>query len=63
MPLILVTGMLLGAALCPYAAGPGQTIVAVCLAGTVLLGGWLTGQWIAADLDLAAFYPATSCPR
>ncbi len=62
VPLALVTGMLLGAALRPYAAGPGQVTVAVCLAGTVLLGGWLTGQWIATDLDLAAFHPGYLLP-
>lgn len=62
VPLALIAGMLLGAELCPYAAGPGQVIVAFCLTGTVLLGGWLTGQWIAADLDLAAFHPGYLLP-
>lgn len=62
VPLALITPMLLGAALYPYAAVAGRVIVAVCLAGTVIVGGWMTGQWIAADLDPGDVHPGYFLP-
>jgi tellurite resistance protein len=62
VPLALLTPMLLGAALYPHAAVAGQVIVGVFAAFTVLAGGLLTGQWIAADLDPGAFHPGYFLP-
>jgi tellurite resistance protein len=54
--------MLLGAALYPYAVVAGQVIVGVFAAITVLVGGLLTGQWIAADLDSGDVHPGYFLP-
>jgi tellurite resistance protein len=62
VPLALITPMLLGAALYPYAAVAGQVIVGVFAALTVLAGGLLTGQWIAADLDPGDAHPGYFLP-
>src|SRR5271169_1346107 len=47
----LITPMILGVALAPVALTAGRVVVAVFLAATIALGGWLTGQWIASNLD------------
>jgi tellurite resistance protein len=60
--LAFVIPILFGAALYPYAATGGRVIVAVCLAGTVLVGGWLTGQWMAGDLDPVRLHPGYFLP-
>ena len=62
MSLALITPMLLGSVLYPYAALAGRVIVAVFLAGTVLVGGWLIGEWITADLDPVGFHPGYFLP-
>jgi tellurite resistance protein len=61
-PLVLITPLLLGAALYPFAQLAGQLIVAVFLAGTLLVGGWLGGEWIVADLDQAKVHPGYFLP-
>jgi tellurite resistance protein len=60
--LAFIIPMLFGAALYPYAATSGRVIVAVFLAGTVLVGGWLTGQWMMGDLDPVRLHPGYFLP-
>jgi tellurite resistance protein len=60
--LALIVPMLLGAALYPYAAVAGEVIVGVFAAVTVLAGGLLTGQTIAADVDPGDVHPGYFLP-
>jgi tellurite resistance protein len=60
--LIPIIGMLLAAALVPYAFGIGRVLVLVFLSLTILLGGWLTGQWIVGDLDASTMHPGYFLP-
>jgi tellurite resistance protein len=57
-----VTGMLLGAALAPYAFAAGRALVLVFLVATLVCGGLLTGEWIAADLDHDSAHPGYFLP-
>jgi hypothetical protein len=45
------TAMLLSTSLAHYALGAGQVLVAIFLAITIALGGWLTGQWMLGGID------------
>ncbi len=58
----LIVGMLLGAALGRYEHTAGQVLVAVFLGLTILLGGWLTGQWIAGAVERERFHPGYFLP-
>ncbi len=49
--LAAITPMILAAALATAAATAGRVLVIIFLSVTVALGGWLTGQWIAGDLN------------
>ncbi|MFD0327256.1 hypothetical protein ACFQZC_01190 [Streptacidiphilus monticola] len=61
--LALITPMLLAAqGLAPYAPSAGKVLVDVFLVLTVLLGGWFTGQWIYAPLDLDKLHPGYFLP-
>jgi tellurite resistance protein len=60
--LAVITPLLISAGLGGYALGAAQVIVAVFLGLTVALGGWLTGQWIAADYSLDAAHPGYFLP-
>jgi tellurite resistance protein len=44
------------------AATPGRVLTDVFIAGTVLLGGWFTGQWIVGPVDLDRFHPGYFLP-
>src|SRR5258708_14625694 len=44
--------MLLAAGLMPHAPAAGRWLFGVFAAVTVVLAGWMTGQWIVEDLDL-----------
>jgi tellurite resistance protein len=46
-----ITAMLLSTSLARYALGAGQVLVAIFLAITIALGGWLTGQWVLGGID------------
>src|SRR5258708_6724130 len=46
IPLAVIAPMILAVALSRYAFSAGRVLVVVLLALTVLLGGWLTGEWI-----------------
>jgi tellurite resistance protein len=61
--LALITPMLLASAgLYPHVQTTGRTITDVFLGLTVLLGGWLTGQWIYRPLDLDKLHPGYFLP-
>lgn len=59
VPIVL---MLLGVALADYARPAGLVVFAVGLVATVVLGGWLTGQWILADMTLPQWHPGYFLP-
>jgi tellurite resistance protein len=50
--LVPIVGMLLGIGLMPHAPAAGRWLFGVFAVVTVVLAGWMTGQWIAGDLDL-----------
>ena len=61
--LAFITPMLLaGQGLYPHAAVAGRVLTDVFLVLTVLLGGWLTGQWIYGPVDLDRFHPGYFLP-
>ncbi len=59
---IPIVGMLLALQLYPFAPAAGRIGFGVFAAATLLLGGWLTGQWIAGPLDLDALHPGYVLP-
>lgn len=60
--LAAITPMILAAALATAALTVGRVLVIVFLAITIALGGWLTGQWIAGDLNQDAAHPGYFLP-
>ena len=64
-PFVLVsslTAMILAAALARYSFTAGRALVVIFLAVTIAGGGWLTGQWIAGDLDAKSVHPGYYLP-
>jgi tellurite resistance protein len=59
---IPIVGMLLALQLYPSAPAAGRIGFGVFAAVTLLLGGWLTGQWITSRLDLDALHPGYVLP-
>ncbi len=59
MPLV---PMLFGVALAQHARTAGVTVFALSLVATVLVGGWLSGEWIISDLTLAQWHPGYFLP-
>ena len=57
-----IVGMLRGVALGAHARTAGMVVFAVFLVATLLLGGWLSGQWIVVDRQLAAWHPGYFLP-
>ena len=57
-----IAPMILAAGLGTVALTAGRVLVIVFLAITVALGGWLTGQWIAGDLDQDSAHPGYFLP-
>ena len=57
-----ITPMLVSSALAPYALDAARTLVAVFLALTVLLGAWMTGQWIVEPIDADSANPSYFLP-
>ena len=57
-----ITPMLLAAALAAAALTAGRLLVIIFLALTIGLGGWLTGQWIAGDLNADSLHPGYYLP-
>jgi tellurite resistance protein len=60
--LAFIVPMLLGEALAAHARHIGEGIFAAGLAGTVIIGGWLTSQWILTDLPLDRWHPGYFLP-
>ncbi|HEV7750612.1 MAG TPA: hypothetical protein VGO71_03675 [Baekduia sp.] len=54
--------LVLAAGLLPHAAGPAKVTALIAVAIVIALGGWLTGQWIAGELDTARLHPAYFLP-
>lgn len=57
-----ITPMFLGASLSYYAFDAGRALVVVFVVITLCMGGWMTGQWIAADLDPDSAHPGYFLP-
>jgi tellurite resistance protein len=62
IPVAAIVGMLLGWALSAYCFAAGRVLVIVFLAITIVIGGWMTGQWIAGDLDQDKLHPGYFLP-
>jgi tellurite resistance protein len=63
LSLAVITPMLLAVlGLVPYAPQAGKLLFDVILALTVILGSWLTGQWICGSLELDKFHPGYFLP-
>jgi len=62
VPVPAIAGMLLGSALSPYDLAAARVLVCVFLVITIGAGGWLTGQWIAAEVDQGKFHPGYFLP-
>jgi tellurite resistance protein len=65
VPTAAITPMILGGALAaavPAAFAAGRVLVVIFLVVTVLIGGWLTGQWIADRLDQDSMHPGYFLP-
>jgi tellurite resistance protein len=61
--LILIAPLVLTeVGLLPYAPGVARTTVDVLIALIVLLGGWLTGQWIYGPLEMEKLHPGYFLP-
>ncbi len=60
--LLPISGMLLALGLQPYASLLAQVLFLMFFIATVLLGGWMTGQWIVARLDAETFHPGYHLP-
>ncbi|WP_405984214.1 TDT family transporter [Streptomyces sp. NBC_00872] len=61
--LAVITPMLLASqGLAPHAPSAGKVLVDIFLVLTVLLGGWLTGQWIYGPLELDRLHPGYFLP-
>ncbi|WP_164842566.1 TDT family transporter [Actinoplanes solisilvae] len=60
--LIAIVPMFLGVALAGHARTAGEVVFGVALVLTVAVGGWLSGTWIIADLQLAQWHPGYFLP-
>jgi tellurite resistance protein len=60
--LIPIVGMLLAIGLIPHALAAGRWLFAVFAAVTIVLAGWMTGQWIVEDLDMEKMHPGYVLP-
>jgi tellurite resistance protein len=58
----VITGLLLSGALATLAFTAGRVLVIVFLAATVILGGWLTGQWMTGSIDQDSVHPGYFLP-
>jgi tellurite resistance protein len=60
--LVTIVPMLLGVALGGHAGVAGEFVFMVALVLTVAVGGWFSGEWIIADLQLAQWHPGYFLP-
>ena len=57
-----LTAMLLSAALAKEAFAAGRVLVIVCLAATIGIGSWLTGQWMTGEIEPDSVHPGYFLP-
>ena len=57
-----LTAMLLSAALAKEAFAAGRVLVIVCVAVTIVIGGWLTGQWMTGGTEPDSVHPGYFLP-
>ena len=57
-----IVPMVLGGALARVAPAAGHAVFVVALILTLVLGGWLSGQWIISELTLAQWHPGYLLP-
>ncbi len=57
-----LTAIILSAALAQDAFTAGRVLVIVCLAVTIALGGWLTGQWMTGGIEPDSVHPGYLLP-
>jgi tellurite resistance protein len=62
IPLAVIAPMILAVALSRFAFTAGRVLVVVFLALTVLLGGWLTGEWIYTGVPHDRVHPGYYLP-
>ena len=62
VPASALTAMLLAAALAKDAFAAGRVLVIVFLAVTVVIGGWLTGQWMTGGIEPDSVHPGYFLP-
>jgi tellurite resistance protein len=62
VPASALTAMLLAAALAKDAFAAGRVLVIVFLAVTVVIGGWLTGQWMTGGIEPDSVHPGYLLP-
>jgi tellurite resistance protein len=62
IPVAAIVGMLLSWSLSAYAFSAGRVLVVVFLIVTIVIGGWLTGQWIAGEVDQDKVHPGYFLP-
>jgi tellurite resistance protein len=62
IPVAAIVGMFLGWALSAYSFTAGRVLVIVFLVITIVIGGWMTGQWIVGDLDQDKLHPGYFLP-
>jgi len=60
--LAAIIPMILGAALAAYSFTAGRILVAIFLALTIALAGWLNGQWLTGGLKTDALHPGYYLP-
>jgi tellurite resistance protein len=60
--LIVIVPMLLGARLAAEARGAGEVVFGCSVVLVVLVGGWMTGDWIADDGHLQRWHPGYYLP-
>jgi tellurite resistance protein len=58
----IITAMLLSATLARDAFTAGRVLVIVCLAVTIAIGGWLTGQWMTGGVEPDSVHPGYFLP-
>jgi tellurite resistance protein len=57
-----IVALFLAASLSEYAFDAGRALVVVFVVITIVVGGWMTGQWIMADLDPDFAHPGYFLP-
>jgi tellurite resistance protein len=60
--LLPIVGMLLALGLQPHAPTVARALFLVCFAATMLLAGWLTGEWIVAPRTIDHLHPGYFLP-